>query len=176
MSPLRRFLAALLLPAACGLAVADDGHDHGGGASAAAVAAQPRFAAVSEQFELVGVLDGRALTLWLDRFADNQPVPDARIELALGDTTLPLHAQGEGVYRATLAQAPAPGLIPVTATVTAGGQTDLLAGDLDVHAAEEHADTHAHSRLEWAGWGAGILLLATGLVWLARRRTMGGAA
>ena len=36
----------------------------------AAGTALPRFAAVSETFELVGVLDGKQVTLYLDRFAD----------------------------------------------------------------------------------------------------------
>ena len=44
-------------------AIAGDGHDHGDAAPAATGTALPRFAAVSETFELVGVLDGKQVTL-----------------------------------------------------------------------------------------------------------------
>ncbi len=75
-------LAAFLLGA--GLpAVAGPGHDHGDAAPAATGSALPRFAAVSETFELVGVLDGKQVTLYLDRFADNAPVRGAKIELEI---------------------------------------------------------------------------------------------
>ena len=59
-------------------AIAGDGHDHGDAAPAATGTALPRFAAVSETFELVGVLDGKQVTLYLDRFADNAPVRGAQ--------------------------------------------------------------------------------------------------
>ena len=64
-------------------AIAGDGHDHGDAAPAATGTALPRFAAVSETFELVGVLDGKQVTLYLDRFADNAPVRGAQIELEI---------------------------------------------------------------------------------------------
>ena len=76
-------LAAALVAAPCLLlsppARADDGHDHAGPAPATAGAATPRFTASSEAFELVGVLQGRRLTLYLDRVADNTPVKGATI-------------------------------------------------------------------------------------------------
>lgn len=161
-------LAALLLVAACGLARAAGGHDHGP-AAAPAAASLPRFAAVSEQLELVGVLDGRTLTLWLDRFEDNRPVPGARIELALGDAKPAVTAQADGVYAATLDAAPAAGMTAVTATVTVDGASDLIAGELDIHADTAHADSHAHSLREWALWGGGAALVALALYALARR-------
>ena len=41
---------------------------------------------------------------------------------------------------------PKPGVLPITATVTAGAEVDLLAGELDLHEAP-HADeaVHEHS-------------------------------
>lgn len=51
--------------------------------------ASPRLLAESETFELVGVLEnGTTLRLWLDRWANNAPVPDARIELEIGSTKI----------------------------------------------------------------------------------------
>ena len=69
--------ALLLSP----LAHADDGHDHGDATPVATGPALPRFAAVSDIFELVGVLNGKHITLYLDRAIDNAPVTDAQIEL-----------------------------------------------------------------------------------------------
>lgn len=168
-------------------ATAGDGHDHGDAAPAATGTALPRFAAVSEAFELVGVLDGKQLTLYLDRFADNAPVRGAQIELDIAGARFKAEAskgqQGEGTYQVTLKDAPKPGVLPITATVTAGTEVDLLGGELDVHE-EAHAEkpVHARSWKELAGWTAGGLVALAVLV-LGGRRLMstrplraGGAA
>lgn len=96
----------------------------------------PRFAAVSDRFELVGALDGRRLTLWLDRFADNAPVTGATLELEIGDLKLVARPVDDR-YEAELPAASPPGMAPVTVTVTAGGVLDLLAAELIVPAAPE---------------------------------------
>ena len=78
-------LVAILLGPDLARAAGDDhGHDHGGSTPAATGPGLPRFAAVSELFELVGVLNGKQITLYLDRAADNSPVTEARIEIEIG--------------------------------------------------------------------------------------------
>ena len=69
-----------------------------------------------------------------------------------------------------LPEAPKPGVLPVTATVTAGNEVDLLAGELDIHEAA-HADeaAHTHSWTEYAGWAAGGLAALALLAWGGRR-------
>lgn len=165
-------LAALLV-ATC-LAVpaawAGEGHDHGDAAPAAAGQALPRFTAVSETFELVGVLSGKQVTLYLDRFADNSPVHGAQIELEIGGAKFKAAKQGDDAYEVVLAEVPKPGVLPVTATVTAGNEADLLAGELDIHEGA-HVDeaAHTHAWTEYAGWAvAGIAVLAL-LAWGGRR-------
>ena len=64
-------LVALMLSFGAAPAWAGGGHAHGDAPVAAAGSALPRFAAVSELFELVGVIDGRKLTLYLDRSLSN---------------------------------------------------------------------------------------------------------
>ena len=165
------------------LAWASEGHDHGDAAPATGGVALPRFAAVSETFELVGVLSGKQITLYLDRFADNSPVRDAQIELEIGSAKFKAQKQGEDEYEVVLAEAPKPGVLPVTATVTAGKEADLLAGELDIHE-PAHADeaAHTHSWTEYAGWGAAGLAALALLAWGARRMVVarnvrvGGAA
>lgn len=147
---------------------AGEGHDHGDAPAMTEGAASPRFAAVSESFELVGILQGRQLTLYLDRSADNSPVPDARLELELAGQKIPVQAQGVGEFVATLAQELPPGEHAVTATVVTARETDLLAGELDLHEEEhDHAQTGLRAWLLYAGLALVVLAL---LVWGLRRR------
>jgi len=175
-------LCAALLLLAGAPARADAGHDHGDAPAAPTGPALPRFTAVSDTFELVGVLDGKLLTLYLDRFADNAPVPKATLELDIGGTTVQAEPHGEGLFEVQLADVPAPGVLPITATVVAGSETDLLAGELDIHA-DAHEDAAAPRN--WrriVGFGMAGLAAVAVLIALARRartsRTpqMGGVA
>ena len=149
---------------------AGPGHDHGDSAPAAVGQALPRFSAVSETFELVGVLSGKQITLYLDRFADNSPVRGAQIELEIGGAKFKAEKQGEDEYEVVLPEAPKEGVLPVTATVTAGTEVDLLAGELDIHEAAHAGEAvHTHSWTEYAGWGAGGVAVLALLLWGVRR-------
>ena len=175
-------LAAVLLGAGMP-AAAGPGHDHGDAAPAATGKALPRFAAVSETFELVGVLDDKHVTLYLDRFADNAPVRGAKIELEIAGAKFSAQAHGDNAYEVVLKEAPKPGVLPITATVTAGSDVDLLAGELDLHEAP-HADdpVHQHSWKEYAGWAVGglaalaVVVLGGRRLMAARQPQAGGAA
>jgi hypothetical protein len=175
-------LCAALLLLAGAPARADDGHGHGDAPAASTGPALPRFTAASESFELVGVLNGKLLTLYLDRFADNSPVPKATLELDIGGQTVKAEPHGEGEFEVQLADAPAPGMLPITATVVAGNETDLLAGELDIHA-DAHDDAAAPRN--WrrivggvlAGFAALALLAVLGRrMALSRVQRLGGAA
>lgn len=179
----KTLLTGLALAAAMGLpmtAAADEGHDHGEAPAAAAAPALPRFATSSELFELVGVVDGQRITVYLDRFEDNTPVKAARLELQVGSAKVALKELADGEFEGTLPQALEPGVTPVTATVVAGNDTDLLAADLDVHADEHGEAEHTHGGAETLAWAAGVLAALAALAWAARRalagRRMGGAA
>lgn len=162
---------------------AGEGHNHDHDAApAAAGPALPRFAATSELFELVGVINGKQLMLYLDHADDNRPVRDAKLELELGGTKVPVESHAEGEFEAVLAEELSPGVIPVTATVVTGQETDLLAGELDLHEEEHVEEAHVHSLKEYVGWIAGALvaliaLIGVGRKLLARRtvRTKGAA-
>ena len=171
--------AALLMSP---LVRADDGHGHGDAAPVAAGPALARFAAVSDVFELVGVLDGRRITLYLDRAADNAPVTDAQIELEIAGEKLQAEKHDDA-FEVVLASAPQPGVLPITAMVTAGQEVDLLAGELDLHQ-EAHADAAAPTkpRARSAAWAAGIavslviLLVISRRMAASRQRRVGDAA
>ncbi len=165
-----------------GAAQADDGHDHGGAPAAATGPSQPRFAAVSDAFELVGVLNGKQITLYLDRSADNSPVREAQIELEIVGAKFKAAKHGDDEYEVVLAEAPKAGVLPITATITAGKEVDLLAGELDIHE-DAHADeAHVHSWKEYTGWALGgiavlaLLVFAGRRAMASRRARSGGAA
>jgi len=169
-------LGALFVAAFLGSAPAwaGPGHDHGDEVPATVGQALPRFSAESEAFELVGVLRGKQITLYLDRFVDNSPVRGAQIELEIGAAKFKAEPLGLDEYTVVLPEAPKPGVLPVTAMLTADKDTDLLAGELDIHE-EAHTDAaaHAHGWTEFAGWAAagiavGGVLVAL-LAWGSRR-------
>lgn len=169
---------ALILVVTAGVslsAAAGPGHDHGDEPAVAGGAASPRFVAVSEAFELVGIVNGKQITLYLDRADTNVPVKDAKLEVEFGGAKLALESLAPGEFKATLAEAPKPGVIPVTATVIAGQDTDLLAGDLDLH---DHSN-EAKSKVApgWKGYlpalmgGVAVVgLLVSVTMWLRRRK------
>src|SRR3954452_24179111 len=67
------------------MALAHGGEDHSHEQSPAAVTtSQPRVAARSDQYELVGILRGPRLDLYLDRFGSNEPIPGAQITVTIG--------------------------------------------------------------------------------------------
>jgi hypothetical protein len=161
---------------------ADAGHDHGEAPTTAAGPAMPRFAATSEVFELVGVLDGQKLALYLDHAGDNSPVKDARLELDIAGTRVPVTRVADGEFQAALAAPLAEGVSPITATVVAGADTDLLAGEIDIHAAAHaHAEPTGRRNALVAGAVAAVLA-ALAVVWglrrgrAARAQRLGGAA
>lgn len=157
--------AVLLVPH---WAMAGEGHDHGEAAPAATGTALPRFAAVSKIFELVGVLNGKQITLYLDHAADNSPVTEAQIEFEIDGKKYLAAKQGNDEFEVVLPEAPKSGVLPITATVTAkasaGTDTDRLVGELDIQEAV-HADEagHVHSWKDYAGWAAGGLAVIAAL-------------
>ena len=162
---------ALLLGLLPPTALAGAGHDHGEAPAAAAGTALPRFAATSDLFELVGVLDGQKIALYLDHAGDNSPVKDARLELDIAGTSVPVTRVAEGEFQATLAAPLAEGVSPVTATVAAGTDTDLLAGEIDLHpAAHTDAAPAGLARRTALIMGAvAAVLLALAAAWGLRR-------
>lgn len=162
---------ALLLGLLPPTALAGPGHDHGEALVTAAGTALPRFAATSESFELVGVLDGTKIALYLDHADDNRPVKDARLELDIAGTHVPVTRVAEGEFQATLAAPLAEGVSPVTATVAAGTDTDLLAGEIDLHPAAhtDAAPAGLARRTALMAGAAAAVLLALVAAWRLRR-------
>lgn len=186
MNRFRNMLIALLGAISLALPVATawagEGRDHGEAPAATGGPALPRFTAVSELFELVGVVNGKQITLYLDRFADGSPVRDAKLELELGGVKVPVESHAEGEFEAALTQELKPGVVSIAATVTAGEESDLLAGELDLHEEAAVAEAHRHDRKEYLAWsvaglvGLALLIAIARRVRASRKNVIGGAA
>ena len=79
------------------------------------------------------MINGKQLTLYLDRYADNSPINDAQIEIEMGTQKFKAEPHGDGEYEVMLQEPLKTGQMAITATVVAGDVTDLLATELDVH-------------------------------------------
>ena len=149
---------------------ADEGHGgHGAPSSALPATLAPRVEAQSESFELVGMLEGEKLTLYLDRFATNEPVTNAAIEMESGAFKATAQSSGEGTYTASAAALTKPGQYPLVFTIRAADETDLLNGTLDV-SPPPGAVSHPHHWAEWLVWIIGALVALAGIAWLLLRR------
>ena len=155
------------------LAVAGEGHDHGEAKPAASGPALPRFTAQSELFEAAGVLGKDELVVYLDRAATNEPVVNATVELASnGIKQLGKFEAKLGEYHFDAKPFAKAGEYPITLTVKAGAESDLLAGDLDVHdpaAATAATASHSHGWQRAAQWAGAGLITALLLFFGARR-------
>jgi hypothetical protein len=164
-------IAAVLWTAFATPAFAGPGHAHDDSAVSASPAATPRFGTHSDLFELVGVLDGETVTIYLDRYATNEPITDARIEVdAAGQTTVAAPAP-DGTYRMTLAGVSKPGRHLMTFTIAHGAEADLLEGAFDVVEATQINAIHGGGRTWlYAVVGAAILSVVIGIALMRGRR------
>jgi hypothetical protein len=159
-----------------------------------AASALPRVEAHTEAFELVAELRAGELAIVVDRYASNEPVLGARLEVESG----PLKAiaafrteQGDYVITdaALLKALAAPGEHGLVFTLVAGADSDLLDGTLvnaaggaattavkgdhgHAHGGDDHGHGHDHDleRAAWTGAGVAALGLIGGIAWWRQRR------
>lgn len=129
---MRHFLAALAAALMLGAVPghAHEGHDHGPQPVAQADAA-PRGEAASALFEVVAIAQGAELVIYLDRFATNEPIRDASVEVETpaGPATA---AAANGAYRLSAPWLTKPGHVDLIVTVTSGSDTDILPVSIDI--------------------------------------------
>jgi hypothetical protein len=167
----RKFLilSLLLLPI---LSFAHGGEDHGEGAKPAEVtSAAPRAEAQTDLFELVATPHNGLLTIYVDRFANNQPVNDAKVEIESGTWKTVANAVEGGAYRVAAPQFAVPGSYPLVFTVTAGDDADLLETTLViVESASATARDNLPSRSVWGWLSAALIAMTVAAVGILKRR------
>ena len=82
---------------------------------------------------------------------------------------MPVESHGEGEFEAMLTQELKPGSLAVSAMVVAGAESDLLAGEIDVHDEGPADKAHAHGWREYATWAGAAAAVLAALLILARR-------
>lgn len=160
------FALALLLGLCTEAVRAHEGEDHGPPAVVNARPLLPRVTAHSALFELVGVLEpGGRLLLWIDATPTNAPVEGAVVEVEGASANGKAAEVSPGVYELKLAQVPAAGSHPLTFTVQAGGDMDLLGAPLVVARAEgavQDVAMVAGETLPRAAWAGPLGWMALG--------------
>ena len=137
----------------------------------------PRVEAKSELFELVARIESGALSILIDRYDSNEPVLDATVEVESGAL------KGKAVFRreqgdyavtdpAFVIALASPGAHSLVFTVTAGKESDLLDGSMQVA-----GDAGAPGPMPYgsiAAWIVGVALVLVGaFVFIRSRRNKG---
>lgn len=122
---LRALAIAAVVFAAIAPASAHEGHDHQEQPPVAA-GALPRGEADSNAFELVAIARGENLEIYLDRFATNEPVTGATIEVESPNGPVKAVEGADGTYRVAAPWLARNGRSDLIFTVTAGDATDIL--------------------------------------------------
>jgi len=156
MRPAIAFAAALVAVVAfatldASRSFAHEGHDHGPQSPVAQPDAAPRGEATSPAFEVVAIAQGGELLIYLDRFATNEPVRDARIEVETPEG--PVSATpSNGFYRIKAPWLGKPGHVDLIFTATLGSETEVLPLSIDI-------PDRTSAAPELGGWAARVSAL-----------------
>lgn len=135
MSLLRALRTLLLFPAVvtwAGPVHAHGGEDHRAPTVAAPQSNTPRAVATSENYEIVAVLKGGHLLIYVDRFADNSPVTGAELTITADGQQIKAKPTPEGVYVIEAGTLEKPGRHELLFELKDGAAGDLLIATLEV--------------------------------------------
>lgn len=124
------FAAFIALPVWAG-GDSSDGHSHAEPAPVTVAPSAPRATAATEEFEVVAALEGLHLVLYVDRFASNEPVAKAKVEVEGAGLKGPAVEAAPGTYMVDLAAPLPPGRHALTISIEAGDIADLLSATLE---------------------------------------------
>ena len=140
----------------------------------------PVVVAESDDFEIVGRLEEKSFIFFVDRNKTNAPVLAASLEVEQGGKTALASFRPEtGDYliadAAFLDAFAKPGQYPLSFTLIAGEESDLLTAKFDVFSASTVTDAN---QPQFGGWllQISLLVLFAGAGWYFLRRRKGGAA
>lgn len=163
-----RTLVIVVALAAAVPAWGHEGHEHGSPPKVAVPqSASPRFEALTEELEVVGVVDAGTLTLYIDRRLTNEPVADAQVEVEGMGIKAVGQPVGPATYRLSFPD-PGVGKHPLAITVQAGELVDLVAADLEI-TAQAPAAAKRQGVPPWLPWSVGGLMTLVGISWMTRR-------
>lgn len=112
---------------------AHEGHDHGKQPVIAASAAKPRVSVQSPAYELAGIFEDDKLSIFLDRFDTNQPVPGAKISVMVGgDAEMAAKEADAGIYVLQSEKFLSEGPLELVFSVAHPSGDDLLIGSIEL--------------------------------------------
>jgi cobalt-zinc-cadmium efflux system membrane fusion protein len=121
-----RCVAAVFILLTAGPVLAHDGHDHDAPAPAPLSSLAPRTEAASGAHELVAIARDGVLAIYLDRFATNEPVDGADIEIETPTGPQKAEAKPGEPYRLGAPWSSKPGAYDLIFTVAKDGDVDVL--------------------------------------------------
>src|SRR5688572_679683 len=121
-----RCVAAMLFLLMAGPVLAHEGHDHGAPAPAPSASLTPRAETDSDAHELVAIAREGVLIIYLDRFATNEPVDGAEIEIETPAGPQKAEARPGEPYRLAAPWSSKPGAYDLIFTVAKDGNIDVL--------------------------------------------------
>lgn len=184
-------LAMLILATCLAVpAVAGGDHAHEPPPASATAPGTSRVAMQSDLYQVVGILKGDRLTLYVDRSEDNAPVTGATVSVTVEGEALPAAPTADGTYAVLSPHLAEPGANDVVVQVAGPDGEDLLIGSLAVavpYGASADVRPHAGPPLArpggWLGrpepaaaWALSVFAVGLGLGLALRNRRMRPAA
>jgi len=140
-------LIAVLTLVISPISYAGPGHDHGDEKPNQQQAKTlPRFYAESDLYELVGVIRDKQITLYLDRYATNEAVKGANLEVEIDGVKMAVKPHGDGEYLIELKDKIKDQPTPISVTINDGGVNDILVSTIDLSQFENS------SVMNWKTW------------------------
>lgn len=181
MNPIQQTVLAMTLSAGMTMAWAhgDEVHDHDDAKPTPALSVAPsdgapRASTASESFEMVVELSPDeakpSLTLYIDRFATNEALRDATVEVESGTFKGVAKAVAPGVYQLPGQAFSAHGQYPLTVSIQAGDDADLLDVMLDTRHHDAAPSPATARTFTWAWALAAIVASAATGLFVRRRR------
>ena len=165
-----KWIACLVLSATAVAASGHDGEDHGAPPPPLSQNVAPRAAAISDEFEIVAALEGRRLVVYVDRYASNEPVANAKVEVEGAGLKGVARQTAPGTYLLDGAAGLPEKKHALTISIDAGDTVDLIPATLDT-TRPGPAAAHMHGWNERVIWIiAGLVLLVSATLLAMRRR------
>ena len=163
-------LIAVLTLAISPTSYSGPGHDHGDEKPNQQQAKTlPRFYAESDLYELVGVIRDKQITLYLDRYATNEAVKGANLEVEIDGVKMAVKPHGDGEYLIELKDKIKDQPTPISVTINDGGVNDILVSTIDLSQFENS------SVMNWKTWLKLLVLMcfvAGVAYWFYRNREL----
>ncbi|MDP1924817.1 MAG: HlyD family efflux transporter periplasmic adaptor subunit [Thiobacillus sp.] len=173
------WILVLLMPRCV---LAHGGEDHGDEARVpvSLSASGPQLELKSPEVELLGMVRDGRLTVYADRYATNEPILNAKIELESTSGSghkLQLRPAQDGSYTAAADWLKQPGTYEIVVSVEAAGVEDLLIGSVQIPGLKP-GEASGRTWLDYGKWAAGGITGVIALLVLFKliRRRKGAAA